>query len=178
MNRQKLLHLLNGYEADTSAEQGMKTKLTAFVQQYEDCFERTLFVGHVTGSAWILDETRTKVLLMHHRKLDRWFQPGGHCDGNPDVQEVAQREAWEETGVTVKPVSDAIFDVDIHTIPARGQEPEHLHYDVRFLFEADATEPIVINQESKDIRWVPLADVTTLNDEESIGRMVRKTGRF
>ncbi|OZI06649.1 NUDIX hydrolase [Siphonobacter sp. BAB-5385] len=178
MNRQKLLQLLNGYEADTAEEQGMKTELTAFVRQHEDCFERTLLVGHVTGSAWVLDKTRTLVLLMHHRKLDRWFQPGGHCDGNPDVQEVAQREAWEETGVVVKPVSEAIFDVDIHTIPARGQEPEHLHYDVRFLFEADATQPIVINQESKDIRWVPLADVTTLNDEESIARMVRKTGRL
>lgn len=178
MNRQRLLQLLNGYEADTVEEEQMKTELTAFVQQHEDCFERTLLVGHVTGSAWVLDETRTQVLLMHHRKLDRWFQPGGHCDGNPDVQDVAQREAWEETGVTVKPVSEAIFDVDIHTIPARGQEPEHLHYDVRFLFEADATQPIVINQESKDIRWVPLADVTTLNEEESIARMVRKTGRF
>ncbi|MDR6194171.1 NUDIX hydrolase [Siphonobacter sp. SORGH_AS_0500] len=172
---QQLLDLLKQYQTTDANEEAMRLRLMEFVQTHENCFDRTLLIGHVTGSAWILDETGTQALLMHHRKLDRWFQPGGHCDGDPNVQGVAQREAWEETGAEVTPVGDGIFDIDIHTIPARKQEPEHLHYDVRFLFRADATKELLINEESNEIKWIPLNEVRLHNDEESMMRMVRKS---
>jgi ADP-ribose pyrophosphatase YjhB (NUDIX family) len=91
---------------------------------------------------------------------------------------VASREAREESGLAgVRLVSTAIFDVDRHWIPERKGEPPHWHYDLRFMLEADPAEPLVVTSESKDLAWVKLADVTALNAEESMARMVRKTRR-
>lgn len=122
-----------------------------------DAFCRDTSEGHVTGSAFIVSPERDKCVLMHHTKLDRWLQPGGHCDGSDDVRSVARREAVEETGLdTLRLVSGSVFDVDVHAIPARGAEPAHLHYDIRFLFEADPAAPLLRNEESKDLLWVDL----------------------
>lgn len=146
-----------------------------FVSNNEECFERTLIIGHVTASGWIVSEDRAKVLLMHHRKLDKWFQPGGHCDGHPDVRQVARKEVEEETGLQeFRLVSDQIFDVDIHEIPANTKDSAHFHYDIRFLFEADDARPILGNIESKEVKWVDLESVAGYNDSESILRMARK----
>lgn len=154
----------------------MLHRIIGFVAEYPDCFERTLTVGHITGSAWIVDRERSHVLLTHHRKLDRWLQLGGHSDGDPDTLAVALREGYEESGLgCIRAVSDSIFDVDVHFIPERKQEPGHYHYDVRFLFEADRDAPLQISRESKDLAWVPLARVVELAPEESLLRMVRKS---
>ena len=104
-----------------------------FIEEHPDCLLRSCLSGHLTGSAWIVDASRTRTLLTHHRKLDKWLQPGGHADGQADPLGVALREAEEECGVAVRPVSTAIFDVDRHLIPARGDVPAHYHYDLRFM---------------------------------------------
>jgi ADP-ribose pyrophosphatase YjhB (NUDIX family) len=115
-------------------------------------------------------------LLTHHFKLDRWLQLGGHADGDPDILRVALSEAREESGLeSIRPLSDAVFDVDVHPIPARGNEPRHLHYDVRFLLEADADAPLIISSESKDLAWVSLAEINQIAVERSIARMVAKS---
>ena len=88
--------------------------------------------GHITGSAWVVDPAGSRLLLTHHRKLGKWLQLGGHSDGEPDTLAVALREAREESGLRVRPISNAVLDIDIHTIPALKGEPAHLHYDVRF----------------------------------------------
>lgn len=75
----------------------------------------------------------------------------------------------------LRPLDTAIFDVDIHRIPARPGEPKHWHYDVRFLFEAGADEPLVVNGESRELAWVPLGEIAARNPSESLARMVRKT---
>ncbi len=152
----------------------------AFVDQQPDCFERSLTMGHITGSAWIVSSDRQQTVLIHHRKLDRWFQPGGHADGNPDVAAVAMQEAREETGLTqLRFAGDpneppALFDVDVHLIPARPNEPAHFHYDIRFLIEADPAEHFVESGETKAIQWVPLVDIARFTQEESIRRMSGK----
>ena len=88
----------------------------------------------------------------------------------------ALREAREESGLTrLRAVGLEVFDCDRHLIPARGTEPEHYHHDLRFMIEADPTEPLVISNESKDLAWIEVARVTSLNPEESMARMVRKT---
>ena len=74
-----------------------------------------------------------RVLLAHHRELKRWLQPGGHSDGDPDTLPVALREAREESGLDVRALDNAVFDIDVHGIPARGGEPAHLYFDVRFV---------------------------------------------
>lgn len=178
MHRGPLLSLLERYEALSPVDDEARRRIEAFVRAHADCFERTLVVGHVTGSAWIVDAARTRCLLTHHRKLDRWLQLGGHADGDPDILEVAMREAREESGLaSLRPVGSSIFDCDVHPIPARKGEPEHFHYDVRFLLEADADEPLVVSAESKDLAWVALAEVARLEADESVMRMVAKTRR-
>jgi len=178
MQRQYLLNLLENYATNDAHEQEMQARMKIFVQTHEDCFERKLAIGHITGSAWVVNPTRTHVLMLHHRKLDCWLQPGGHSDGDPNTLQVALRETQEESGIEskyIQPVSESIFDIDIHTIPARKNEPQHEHFDVRFLLEADDNAPLNISEESNELAWIPLHMVADLNNEESIMRMLNKT---
>lgn len=175
MTRQSLLEQLQRYVAADANEEKMRKRLLSFVADEERCFERSLATGHITGSAFVVDRERTHTLLHHHRRLDKWLQLGGHADGEADVLNVALREAREESGLEeFRPVTPAIFDVDIHGIPARGAEPEHLHYDVRYLLEADRTQALGISPESKALAWVPLSGVAGLTSEKSMLRMVHK----
>lgn len=153
--------------------------ILGFVEQHEDCFSRSLLIGHVTASAWVVDLEQTHALLTHHAKLGKWLQMGGHCDGDSDVLNVALREVEEESGLSaVEPLLNGrIFDVDAHQIPARGVEPAHIHYDIRFLFQADRLTPLRISGESHDLRWVPFEEISLLNTDESVLRMLRKSPR-
>lgn len=178
MHRMLLLEKLDAYTGFDQAEMRMWTVLECFVQANPRCFERSLDIGHITGSAWIVDLDKTHVLLTHHRKLDRWLQLGGHADGDPDILNVAWREAREESGLAhVSPVSENIYDLDVHAIPASSKELAHFHYDVRFLFTADRHVPLVISSESKDLAWVPVVDIEKYSVDDSIMRMVRKMQR-
>ena len=173
-NRHDLISQLTNYKTSYPEEQ-------VFIQQFlellgqKDCFERTHLPSDITGSSWIVDELYKKVLLVHHAKLNKWLQPGGHADGDDNVLRVATREAEEETGLkSLKPVSSTIFDIDIHTIPARKDMPEHLHYDVRFLFVGNVDEPIVVSEESHEVKWINLSKLEQFNQERSVLRMKEK----
>lgn len=144
----------------------------------ERCFNRDYLPGHITGSAWILNKKKTHVLLVHHAKLNKWLQPGGHADGEEDVRSVAIREVQEETGlVHFNELVPGIFDLDIHTIPARKDFPEHLHYDVRFaLVATEDNAEIQVSEESHDVKWIALEEVPELcGNNASILRMLAKT---
>ena len=124
---------------------------------------------------------RQRVLMLHHVKLDQWFQPGGHADGDNDILRVALRETAEETGIApeqIKLLGSAVFDVDIHSIPPMGHDPWHEHIDVRFLVEIDDTLPIPGNDESHEVIWVSLANAPRYNNNRSTWRMVEKTRRL
>jgi 8-oxo-dGTP pyrophosphatase MutT (NUDIX family) len=176
VHRRPLLELLAVYRPFDEDDAAARERIAAFVEAEAQCFERSLSIGHVTGSAWIVDRARTRCLLTHHRKLGRWLQPGGHADGDADILAVARREAAEESGLrSLAVASPAVFDCDVHAIPARGSEPQHWHYDVRFLFAADSREPPVVSDESHDVAWVDLADVARLAPEASVLRMVAKS---
>ena len=176
MHRNPLLQGLENHQPSTPEETEFKQQMIEFIQENPDCFERTLLIGHVTGSAWIVDKSRTFTLLTHHKKLDKWFQTGGHCDGDSDVMNVALKEAHEETGLAdIQVISHDIFDIDIHEIPERKGVPSHLHYDVRFLLEADINEPLIVSSESSDLAWVAISKVSQLNNSQSIMRMVIKS---
>lgn len=178
MTTADILILLRRHEqqAEAGHEAAMLAEYFPFMATHPNCLWRTCLEGHLTASAWVVDPARQRTLLTHHRKLERWLQLGGHVDGEADLAAAAMREATEESGLTrLRLVSPEVFDVDRHRIPARGAEPEHWHFDVRFLIEADPAEPLQVSSESKDLAWVPLADVMRLNSEESLARMVRKT---
>jgi 8-oxo-dGTP pyrophosphatase MutT (NUDIX family) len=148
----------------------------AFIGSHPDCLLRSCLEGHLTGSAWIVSADRRRTLLTHHGKLGKWLQLGGHADGDSDLLAVALREATEESGLSrLTVVESRLFDVDRHWIGDRGAEPGHWHHDLRFLIEADPSEPLQISSESKALGWVEIVDVATLNPEESMARMVRKT---
>lgn len=178
MHRAPILALLRAHVARPldPSEAAMAAEIIRFVEAHPDCLHRSCVTGHLTGSAWIVSPDRTRALLTHHRKLDRWLQLGGHADGDGDLAAVARREAHEESGLAgIRLVAAEIFDCDRHEIPARGAEPAHWHLDVRFLFEASPAEPLVISSESKDLAWVELDGIRRLSAEESLARMVRKT---
>lgn len=145
-----------------------------FLHTSANVFDRTHASGHFTGSSWLVSSDGMRVLLMHHRKLNRWLQPGGHADGERHLAHVALREAGEETGVPDLRVQDTIFDLDRHRIPARGDEPEHWHYDVRYVLRAGADEHFVVNEESHDLAWRPVQDVV---DDASLDLSLRRMAR-
>ena len=175
MHRNPFLRLLSDYEKRHPDEIEVVTRFREFVQTHEDCFERSLEIGHLTGSAWISNADNSAVFLTHHRKLDKWLQPGGHADGDSDMLAVALKEADEETGLNpIKPVSTAILDLDIHPIPARKSDPEHLHFDVRFALRHTGDGSYIVSEESHDLAWVPLGNLKSYTDEISILRMKRK----
>ncbi len=146
-----------------------------FLASHPDVFQRHHPPGHFTGSAWLVSADGERVLLTHHRKLGRWFQLGGHADGDTDLARVALREAEEESGVCGLVVEPDIFDLDRHRIPARGHEPEHWHYDVRFVVRATRDENFRVGEESLDLAWRSIRDLVTDNSiDASIRRMARR----
>jgi 8-oxo-dGTP pyrophosphatase MutT (NUDIX family) len=176
MHRESLLRQLEAHEPFDPTERRMLEQLHGFVHDHEECFSPVFPIGHITGGAWILDASRRRVLLTHHRKLGKWLQLGGHADGELDALAVARREAYEESGLTsIRVLTERIFDVDVHRIPARGNQPEHFHYDIRYLMEAEDTEPLLVSSESKALVWVELTSIRSYTNEESVLRMAART---
>jgi 8-oxo-dGTP pyrophosphatase MutT (NUDIX family) len=178
MHRRALSDLLRGYGAAFPGEQALVERFLGFVAAHPDCLLRSCAPGHITASAWILSPDGDSCLLTHHQKLGRWLQLGGHVDGEPRVERAALREAQEESGmqhfqfVGAGPLLP--LDLDVHPIPARGAEPAHLHWDVRFLLRAGPDQPLVVSNESKALRWLRPEELTALTTEESVLRLQRK----
>lgn len=174
MKRKNLLALLERYTSFHKEEVDFKIEMLNFINNNENCFERALTTGHITASAWLINKDNTKALLLHHAKLGKWFQLGGHADGNPNTLEVAINEAQEESGLTaIHPLSNSIFDIDIHLIPENSKEKEHIHYDVRFLLQADSEE-VKMNRESKQLLWISKDPSGLPTDNPSVVRMFNK----
>ncbi|MBS7455873.1 NUDIX hydrolase [Coralloluteibacterium stylophorae] len=166
---------LDAYRAAHPEEAAAIDLFLAFLRSSAYVFERRHEVGHFTGSAWLVSADGQRALLMHHRKLDRWLQPGGHADGDRDLARVALREAAEETGLADLCVEPAILDVDRHRIPARGMEPAHWHYDVRYVVRAGGSEAFSRNEESLDMTWREVRSLAVDTEAEgSVRRMARK----
>lgn len=175
MHRDSLKEKLIHYNPLSSAEQEFKQIMLSFLYQNPDCFERSLIKGHFTGSSWLVNKDNSKALLMHHTKLDRWFQLGGHCDGDSDILGVALKEAQEESGINgIETISTDIFDIDVHLIPSSSKLPAHYHYDVRFLMHVTSDEEIIQNSESKELRWIGKNPDELPTDALSVTRMFHK----
>lgn len=180
MDRASFLAHLDAYSPFDSTELEMRERMRTFIEGNEECFERSFAPGHITASCWIVSARRDQALLTWHKRLNRWLQMGGHLEASDrSLLEASLREAREESGLqSVRPLAAAIFDLDVHPIPERKNEPAHYHYDVRFLLEADPTEPLVVSEESRDVAWVSLSGIATLNSDASIQRMLAKTRYF
>jgi 8-oxo-dGTP pyrophosphatase MutT (NUDIX family) len=180
MQTDKLLAALDKHIAYDADEEIHRRKIIAFVeQQPRRWWKRSTLEGHITASAWVLNVSRSHALLLHHAKLDCWVQPGGHVDdSDASVSAGALREAMEETGLTFLSLpGDSLFDVDIHSIPERKNEPAHLHYDLRYLIISGSTS-VTVSDESLGARWIPLEELTQSSIERSISRMAEKSLRM
>jgi 8-oxo-dGTP pyrophosphatase MutT (NUDIX family) len=186
MHRRPLFELLTRYRRVFPQEFDVVDRICALVDRHANCFDRSCRPGHVTGSAWILSADRRRHLLTYHGKLGRWLQLGGHADGQSHVEEVALREAREESGMLgfdfVRIDGELLpLDVDVHEIPARFDpagrliEEAHEHHDIRFLLVAHAGQDVHASQESHRVDWFTPEEVLRLTDEESVLRMMRKT---
>lgn len=172
------LHLrreLGAYARRWPDEAGEVARFAELLDDPADPFVRERLAGHFTGSAWLVDRGGARVLLTHHRKLDRWLQLGGHADGDRDLAQVALREAEEESGLPALSVEPLLFDLDRHWIPARGDVPGHWHYDLRYVVRAGADERFVVGDESHDLAW---RDIRAIAEDpaadESLRRMAGK----
>ncbi|MBX2963769.1 MAG: NUDIX hydrolase [Cyclobacteriaceae bacterium] len=175
-SRKKLMASLREYKTAYAEEARYRDQFLKLLND-GSCFHRHHLPGHLTGSAWIVNNPGTKTLLIHHGKLNKWLQPGGHADGDENIFSVALREALEETGLkNLHPVIDAPFDIDIHLIPARVDFPEHLHFDVRFIFSASEFDEVQLSPESNQLQWFNIEFVPELvKHNTSILRMIEKT---
>jgi 8-oxo-dGTP pyrophosphatase MutT (NUDIX family) len=177
--------MLYRYRAVYPLEAPVVDRISALIESHADCFERTCRPGHITCAAWIVSADRRQCLLAHHRKLDRWLQLGGHADGHWCVEEVALREAREESGLSafdIVPIDGVVmpFDIDVHEIPARYDddgrlvEDAHEHHDVRFLLVARPGGSLQVSDESHGVAWFTPEEIRQNIDEESILRMLHK----
>lgn len=178
-----LIDKLSAIVPDGDSEARSLARILQHVRGGGDLFHRARWDGHLTASAFILDASHENLLLLLHGKLGKWLQPGGHGDpGEIDPLAVATREAIEETSlcdlrlVTWAPQP---FDVDVHEIPARKDEPAHEHLDIRYLFEAPAgASPVLDPNESKGWAWVPLRGDSRYPSDDSVARAAAKIARL
>lgn len=172
---EQLARALDDYRQRWPAEDDVCALFGELLDADADPFARERLAGHFTASCWLVDPTGQRVLLTHHRKLDRWLQLGGHADGDRDLARVALREAGEESGLTGLSVEPEIFDLDRHWIPEHGEVPGHWHYDVRYVVRAGAGEDYVVSEESHALAWREIALVARDESADpSLRRMAEK----
>jgi 8-oxo-dGTP pyrophosphatase MutT (NUDIX family) len=175
-----LVRGLRGHRSADAAEARDVARVLDFVSRHPDPFDRRIAEGHLTGSAFVLTADGSRVLLLHHRKLDRWLQPGGHADpGETSGETVALREAREETGLGTLVLHAAAprpLDVDVHEIPARPGEPAHAHLDLRYLVVAGAGAGALARaqEEAADLRWFAWDELDPLRLDPGLRRGLSK----
>jgi len=185
MNKQPILDLLHNYQPSFSEEIDFQRQIIDFITQNDDFALRSNLIGQLTGSAWIVNKERSKVLLIHHKKLNKWLQIGGHLEETDQtIEETILREIEEESGINnLKLLSLSIYDIDIHTIPKKNEIAEHLHFDIRLIVETDENEKLIPqNEEILAIKWYSLNEIEKLKQEnntnQSMKRMIIKMKKF
>lgn len=176
-----LLRDLEAFEPPDEESKALLQTMLAFVRSAPDPLSRTSSTSHVTASAVIARPDGGAFLLIRHRKLEKWLQPGGHVDPqDASVFETALRESREETGVAdLEPaLGGRIFDVDVHRIPARGDQPGHVHYDVRHLLVSRAEAGTGQPEEVDGVAWCTLEEAIAKGVDGSLERSLRRASEL
>lgn len=150
------------------------------INTFDDILTRNNEITHITSSAFVVNEARDKVLMVHHNIYNSWSWTGGHADGEEDLLVVAIKEVKEETGVrNIHPVSSNIFSLDI--LPVLGHVKRgkyvsaHLHLSVAYLVEADENELLIVKaDENSDVRWIQIDEVNTYSSEPHMQKIYNK----
>ena len=136
-----------------------KAVILDFLDRNDDAFLRSNLLAHMTASAWVVNASRDRVLMVYHRLYDSWSWTGGHADGDEDLLRVALREVREETGVEhVRAVSEEIYSLEVLTVDGHEKYgvyvPSHLHLNVTYLLEADERDTLhICEAENSGVRW-------------------------
>lgn len=168
---QRVVALLESYRPHDDQQSEVRRSMLAFLRQHPDALERTCEPGHFTASALVVADDTERFVLLHHTKLQRWLQPGGHVDGSSNMPAAAWREATEETGIDGLSVVLPVVDLDIHRV-APPSEPPHDHLDLRFVVLAPAEARLSGNHESTAIRWVTVPELDGLDVDDGLRRLV------
>lgn len=174
MTKEELVQQLEAYRAWDANESAAQRETIAFLRHTTQPFARNNPIGHVTGSAWLVDFYEKNFLLVFHRKIGVWLQCGGHAETETDPLEIALRETREESGIeSIVPLKKEIFDIGVHRFTGRGKYPAHNHYDIRYLLKV--VKPDVapkLSHESMAIRWFSVAP--SPQQPQFLGRLYAK----
>jgi 8-oxo-dGTP pyrophosphatase MutT (NUDIX family) len=171
--------LLDAHVPADAAEAQSVAEMRRLLPRLDQPFSRHQAEAHFTASALVVDVDAGKIALLNHAKLRRWLQPGGHAepgDGG-SMHLTALREAREETGCEIRlyDPTPTLLDVDVHPIPARGDEPDHHHLDLRFLMVAEDPQRLSLNaEESSAVGWFSFDEAIALVDDDALRRLIRK----
>jgi 8-oxo-dGTP pyrophosphatase MutT (NUDIX family) len=170
--RTALVALLAGHVPGDELEAAHLEQMRTFARELDDPLSREQPTAHFTASALVVDPPRERTYLIHHGKLGRWFQPGGHIEPSDESPLAgALREAREETAFAVTPAQDAPIDVDVHEFPARDDRPAHLHLDVRYLLVAEGA---LEDGAAEEGAWFDRTAALAIADEEGLRRLIEK----
>lgn len=174
MTQKELIQQLKSYRAWDADESAAQRKTLNFLRYTTHHFSRNNAIGHVTGSAWLVDFYEKNFLLVFHRKVGLWLQCGGHAETETDPLEIALRETREESGIEpIIPIKKEIFDIDIYRFTGRGRFPAHNHYDICYLLKVTQPDvPLKLSHESVAIRWFSVAP--SPQQPQFLGRRYKK----
>jgi 8-oxo-dGTP pyrophosphatase MutT (NUDIX family) len=163
---------------DAREERDLDT-IRRFVAEHHDPFDRSIPDAHLTASAFVVSADTRALLLIYHRRLASWLQPGGHGEpGEAEGDAIALREAREETGIeglALHPDAPRPFDVDVHRIPASGETPAHDHLDLRYVVIAPAgAEPAPCALETRGARWYLWSELEGVPRDQPMHRALAK----
>jgi hypothetical protein len=90
-----LSQMLAGYRPSDAREAEHQRRMLDLIGSPGDAFSRSHYSpGHFTASAFVLSPDESSLLVVLHRKLGRWLQPGGHIDpDDTDFESAAQAGA-------------------------------------------------------------------------------------
>ena len=176
----RLKQLINDYNVNCEQEEKDKAIFLKYMNKFDDVLTRNNDFAHFTSSAFIVNKSRTKVLMIHHNIYNSWTWVGGHADGEEDLLSVAIREVEEETGVkNISLLFDRIACID--TLPVLGHIKHgkyvsaHIHLSVAYIFEGDDREPIKIKEdENSDVSWIDINEIIKLSNEPYMKGIYKK----
>lgn len=172
-NKSEILQLLTLYNVQFPDEVDGVRLFTGYMERTapEALITRKNFDGHITASAFIIDSNLSEMLMLRHKSLGKWLQPGGHIEPtDQSIVHAALREAVEETGIAAHELTHHIsghraevpFDIDSHYIPANPKKFEdgHYHHDLRYLFIYRGNKNNQYNtEESTGLKWIPFSEL-------------------